>query len=112
MTPEQAQILGRVEQKITDMCITNTKEHEEIKDKFEAIQASKETREIICDKKFENRLTNKIFFWVMTGVFAGLFFLFGMMTNIDHKLNMQINDTKDVYYQITGKTYTPTDKKQ
>lgn len=110
MTPDQAQALGRVEQKITDMCITNTKEHKEIRDVIDIMQASKEQRELASDKKFEARPTNKIFYWVMTGVFGMLFFIFGMMINLDSKINLHIDHAQDAYYQITGERYTPTDK--
>lgn len=108
MTPEQARALGRVEQKITDMCITNTKEHKEIKDIIDVIQISRETRELACSAKFERRPTNKIFYWVLSGVFGMLFFLFGMMINIDQKIDVHVGYAKDAYHQITGRVYQPT----
>jgi len=110
MTPNQAQALGRVEQKITDMCVTNTKEHREIKDIIDVMQTSKELRELASDKKFEARPTNKIFYWIMTGVFGMLFFIFGMLVNLDNKVDTHIINAQDAYYQITGDIYTPPNK--
>jgi len=105
-------VLGSISQKIDDMLVTNTLEHGEIKETIASIQLSRETKELDCGSKFERRTTNKIFFWVMSGIFLTLLMIFGYVVSIDKKVENHLVNARDAYHEITGDIYVPFNEKE
>ena len=96
MTPEQSKTLTRVEQKLNDMCVSNTREHLEIKGDIKR-----------AEDKLDNRVKPQLFYWVLGGVFFVLF-LFGIRI-ADNKWDLEkhIDKARDAFHQITGEEYVP-----
>ena len=107
MTPEQSKVLYQIEQKLDDMHCANKREHKEIKDIIDGIQLSRESRERDCEKKFDERPKMTLFKWVIGGVFVTLFFIFGLVVNLDIKVDIIDDKFNSAYHQITGEPYNP-----
>ena len=123
MTPEQAITLGKISQKIDDMCDSNKRDHGEIKDqiqvnlesvesRFNNLSSQKHERMIECGKMFDQRPKMNLFLWVMGGVFTCLLILGGMVINLDDKMTTHIQRAKHAFHQITGEEYTPPELKK
>lgn len=98
MTPEQHETLARVEQKLNDMCVSNTREHTEIKEDIKR-----------AEDKLDNRVKPQLFYWVLGGVFVCLFILGGYVYQIDTKIDAHMERARHAFHQITGEEYKPPD---
>ena len=116
MTPEQEKTLNQIEQKLNDMCVSNTKEHKEIKDTIKDIQKYQTDRVDICEKRFEDRPKYNVFMWIVGGIGATvitLSIIFGgivisnnkNIATITHELNDHIAFAVIVYEEVTGKKW-------
>jgi len=116
MTPEQEKTLNQIEQKLNDMCVSNTKEHKEIKETIKDIQDYQNTRVLDCEKRFEDRPKYNIFMWIVGGIGATvitLSIIFGgivisnnkNIATITHELNDHIAFAVIVYEEVTGKKW-------
>ena len=96
MTPKQAETLTRVEQKLNDMCSSNTREHSEIKEDLKR-----------TEDKMDNRIKPVLFYWVLGGVFACLLILGSMVMDIKDDLEMHMDRARHAFEDITGHPYVP-----
>ena len=116
MTPEQSKVLYQIEQKLNDMCASNTREHKEIKDDIQKIEEYQNDRSFECEKKFDERPKMNLFMWVlggMGGIVLTLSVIFGgislsnnkTIAAISHELQDHIAFSVIVYEEITGKKW-------
>jgi hypothetical protein len=96
MSPEESKILYQIQQKLNDMCLSNARDHKEIK-----IDINR------AEDKLDNRVKPQLFYWVLAGVFLCLFVLGGYVYKIDNNLDQHISRAKTAFHQITGEEYVP-----
>ena len=126
MTPEQAKILGQIEQKLNDICHSNAREHKEIKeqiqknldimeDRFLNYGDRNQTQRIECQRMFDERPTNTLFYWVVGGVggliLVGFITLTGLIMDARDKIDRHIYYSAYVYNQVTGQAWDDATKK-
>jgi hypothetical protein len=90
MTPEQAQVLTRVEQKLNDMCVSNTREHKEIKDNLKDIVLKVDTDKTEVYKALNNRPKWSVTMWLIGGIFTVLLLIGTFMYKIDTNIENHI----------------------
>ena len=106
MTPEQAQTLGKIEQKIDDFVINNSEQHVEMNEQLRA-------HATMVDEKLEKRLKSGLFYWVMSGVFTCLLILGGLNMDIKWDLEHHMDKARQAFHSITGEPYvTPENLKR
>jgi len=101
MTPEQAKILGKIEQTIYDLRESNGKDHAEIKQqvqhnldtvesKFALRNGQLQTKQNDCQKMFDERPKLPLILWLFGGVFACLLMIGTMLYTINNSINNHI----------------------
>ena len=102
MTPEQAKVLNQIEQKVNDLCVNNTREHDEIKTRIKDVVNSQNERVDKCDTRFDERPKTNFIIKLMGGMCAVVFalsILFGTVSllnriniaTISHELHQHIS---------------------
>lgn len=105
MTPEQAKTLAKIEQKLNDMCGSNTREHKEIKDTQINIWEKIDVNKTEVYQALNNRPRWNVIMWLMGGIFTCLLFIGGFTYATKERLNKHVELSKDVFHQITGEEY-------
>ena len=113
MTPEQAKTLGKIEQKLNDMCSSNTKEHDQIRnqiqhnlDQVEIKMIDKngqaQVRQLECRKMFDSRPKMPLMLWLFGGVFACLIIIGGLIFEVRNVVEVHIDKGEQYILEQTG----------
>ena len=105
MTPEQAKTLAKIEQKLDDLCVNNTRDHKQINDRLNIQDGEHTTRNIECQKMFDVRPKMNLFLWFMAGIFLCIFTIGGFVYHIDVKIGDHIEVARTAYHQLTGNEF-------
>lgn len=115
MTPEQAKILGKIEQQLNDMKEQNRVDAEENKDQHKEIKETiqhnlekvegritlkngeRQVQVIECQKMFDNRIKSPMFMWIVGGMFACLFGIAGFIYDMDRSIENHIIQSEKVW---------------
>ena len=102
MTPDQAAMLIRIDQKLNDMSNNNTEEHLSIKKQQAVIDGRlNETKKDVF-VALNNRPRWNVIMWLLGGVFLVLVAVAGFTYRTDVKLTTHIEISKQVFHQLTG----------
>jgi len=104
MTPEQNEMLIRVEQKLTDFSVSNSADHAAIKVTQDVIDSRlNETKKEVY-AALNNRPRWDVIMWLLAGVFVSLITISGFIYNIDRDIQQHIVAGEKIYLEDTGKS--------
>jgi len=106
MTPDQAKSLAQIEQKLDDLCASNTSQHDQLTltqgDIYEKLDAGKTE----MYQALNNRPKWSVVMWLMGGVFASMIIIGTMIYHLDDRLETHMDNARGIYQQLTGKIWT------
>jgi hypothetical protein len=106
MTPEQAETLGKIKQKLDDLCVGNASEHKEIKQTQNDIYNKIDVNKTEVYQALNNRPRWNVIMWLLGGVFASLLIVASMLYNVDNRLEQHLDNARAVFQKLTGEPWT------
>jgi len=105
MTPEQAKSLAQIEQKLNDLCVSNTAEHVELKGTTNDIYKVVDENKSEMYKALNNRPRWSVVMWLIGGVFGCIAIIGTLMWHLDRKLEVHMDNSRAIYQQLTGQPW-------
>jgi len=94
LTSEHLFILGKIQQAIDDMVVSNRHEHGDIRADLKR-----------AEDKIEANVRSSLFFWVMSGVFVCMLILGGLIFDLRDRFESHIDAGEKYLLQQTGEDH-------
>jgi len=109
MTPDQAAMLVRMDQKLLDISVRNNEEHAAIKLKQDIIDSRMDETKKEVYAALNHRPKWDIIMWLLAGVFTCLIIVAGLAYKTEVNLSAHITTSKRVFHQLTGVEFDDRD---